>query len=96
MLLLGGVQPYHDLKYKHSVITNYNTAGTIAKNKAQNYVNCVESSNNLQHCVTAPGIVKSRYSRYMLCVPLRESYRNQIPIFLINFGLFSDTFSIKH
>lgn len=45
----------------------------------------------LQHCVTAPATVKSRYSRYMLCVPLRESYRNQIPIFLINVGLFSDT-----
>ena len=28
---------------------------------------------NSQHSVTAPAIVRSRYSRYMLCVPERES-----------------------
>ena len=44
-----------------------------------------------QHWVTAPATVRSRYSLYMLCVPLRESYLSHTPTFLILVGLLSFT-----
>merc|ERR1719237_487219 len=40
-------------------------------------------------CVMAELTVRSLYSRYMLCVPDRESYLNQTPKFLILRGFFS-------
>ena len=46
---------------------------------------------HIQQAVTAPATLISRYSLYMLWVPLRESYLNQIPMFLIFMGLLSDT-----
>ena len=46
-------------------------------------------SRDIQHWVTPPATVRSLYSLYMLCVPLRESYRNQMAMFLILVGCLS-------
>ena len=48
-------------------------------------------STSSQHAVTAPAMLISRYSLYMLWVPLLESYLNQIPTFLIFNGDLSYT-----
>ena len=45
--------------------------------------------------VTARAVVKSLYSRYMLWVPLLESYLNQMAKFLILVGFLSNTFYFK-
>lgn len=44
--------------------------------------------------VTARAVVKSLYSRYMLWVPLLESYLNQMAKFLIFVGFLSNTYKI--
>ena len=50
---------------------------------------------NLQQAVTAAETLMSRYSLYMLWDPLRESYRNQTPKFLICKGFFSKIWKRK-
>lgn len=53
----------------------------------------LQTLHHSQHWVTAPAMVRSRYSRYMLWVPLRESYRSHIPTFLIFKGDLSFTWN---
>ena len=59
------------------------------------YINTIIRDDNVitssQHAVTAPAMLISRYSLYMLWVPLLESYLNQIPTFLIFNGDLSYT-----
>ena len=58
-------------------------------------MNTIICDNNVitssQHAVTAAAMLISRYSLYMLWVPLLESYLNQIPTFLIFNGVLSYT-----
>lgn len=48
-------------------------SGLCLTGKVPALLSLKERPGGLQHWVTAPAVVRSRYSRYMLCVPLRES-----------------------
>ncbi len=48
-------------------------------------------NNDAYICWMAPLTVRSRYSLYIECVPVRESYLIRTPKFLTVFGFFSNT-----